>query len=68
MIASGKTIHSAYNCWSGEKDRYHVAARNVDGDYKHIVQTSFNLMGVGWFAWCLEILDCRGQNQSGTGG
>jgi hypothetical protein len=23
-------IHSAYNCWSGEKDRYHVAARNVD--------------------------------------
>ena len=30
MIASGKTIHSAYNCLSGEKDRYHVAARNVD--------------------------------------
>jgi len=32
------------------------------------VQTSFNLMGVGRFAWCLEILNCRGQNQSGTGG
>src|SRR6516162_1346126 len=33
-----------------------------------LVQTSFNLMGVGRFAWRLEILDCRGQNQSGTGG
>src|SRR5215475_970990 len=31
-------------------------------------QTSFNLMGVGRFAWCLEILDCRGQDQSSTGG
>ncbi len=31
-------------------------------------QTFFNLMGVDRFAWCLEILDCRGQDQSGTGG
>jgi len=25
-------------------------------------------MGVNRFAWWPEILDCRGQNQSGTGG
>ena len=67
---AGAGRNSGGSCfWKGATlSRVGLGGQAVVPDAKpSLVQTSFNLMGVGRFAWCLEILDCRGQNQSGAG-